>query len=616
MARTTPKPKKQRCYIYTRVSTQMQVEGFSLDAQRNRLLEEAEHKHMEVAGEFSDEGKSGKNVTGRPQFQAMMRRIKSGNPDGVTYVYVFKLSRFGRNAADVLNCMQDLRDYNVNLLCVEDGLDSSTATGRIMVTILAAVAEMERENIQDQAAAGMEQKAREGLWGGGQAPFGYKLDSSGEGRLLVDEDEAPIVRLIYDRYVNTTAGYSGVAKWLNRNGYRRKPRQNGRLGTFTADIVKNILDNPAYAGKIVHRRFTMENIEGTRGETRHVKHDKFQVFDGQHEALVSQETWDAARAKREATAGKPLEHYGPKYVHVLSGLIKCPGCGSSMYGFMNRRKRKDGAGYTELPYYICKHARGTTGTDCPSKLRVREEILDAQVYEVVRQAIENTRFIEDMAEAIGKPDDLDRLSAELEALQADQRAAERKKARLLDKIMELDPDDGQYDAMYGDLQGLLRKQNEIVSELDAKVGDAAARVASAKADATTPEQIIAACRAVMDKIGELGSEEARGLMRRFVDSVAIYPAPLPSGQIVRSIKFRFPVTLDGSTFSDVFDYDEDNEAGGDGPEPPTDGGNPSVSGPAPDGGGEATEPGISRGDDEEQHANACTPNPKTGLPVS
>ena len=91
MARTTPppKPKKQRCYLYTRVSTQMQVEGYSLDAQRDRLLKEAAHRGMEVAGEFSDEGKSGKNVTGRPQFQAMMRRIKSGNPDGVPYVYVF-----------------------------------------------------------------------------------------------------------------------------------------------------------------------------------------------------------------------------------------------------------------------------------------------------------------------------------------------------------------------------------------------------------------------------------------------------------------------------------------------------------------------------------------------
>lgn len=87
--------KKKRCYIYTRVSTQMQVDGYSLDAQRDRLMKEANHREMTVAAEFSDEGKSGKNAIGRPRFTEMMNRIQNGNPDNVDYVLVFKLSRFG-----------------------------------------------------------------------------------------------------------------------------------------------------------------------------------------------------------------------------------------------------------------------------------------------------------------------------------------------------------------------------------------------------------------------------------------------------------------------------------------------------------------------------------------
>ena len=168
--------KKLRCYLYTRVSTQMQVDGYSLDAQQDRLTKEAAHRSMQVVATFSDEGKSGKNTTGRPQFQAMMQRIQNGNEDHVDYVLVFKLSRFGRNAADVLNNLQIMQDFGVNLICVEDGIDSASAAGKILFPVLAGVAELERENIQAQTMAGRWQKAREGGWNGGQAPYGYRIE--------------------------------------------------------------------------------------------------------------------------------------------------------------------------------------------------------------------------------------------------------------------------------------------------------------------------------------------------------------------------------------------------------------------------------------------------------
>lgn len=81
----------------------MQVDGYSLDAQRERLKREAAHRDMLVVGEFSDEGKSGKNISGRLEFTEMMRRIENDNTDNIDYVLVFKLSRFGRNADDVLH---------------------------------------------------------------------------------------------------------------------------------------------------------------------------------------------------------------------------------------------------------------------------------------------------------------------------------------------------------------------------------------------------------------------------------------------------------------------------------------------------------------------------------
>lgn len=110
--------KRTNCYIYIRVSTSMQVDGYSLDAQREKLRGYAAYQEMTVVGEYSDEGFSGKNIQGRMEFRRMLEDIQT-QKDSVDYVLVFKLSRFGRNAADVLNSLQLMQDYGVNLICVE-----------------------------------------------------------------------------------------------------------------------------------------------------------------------------------------------------------------------------------------------------------------------------------------------------------------------------------------------------------------------------------------------------------------------------------------------------------------------------------------------------------------
>lgn len=196
----------------------MEVDGYSLDAQKDKLKKYAEFQDMIVVGEYSDEGKSGKNIEGRPQFLQMLKDIESGK-DKVEFVLVFKLSRFGRNAADVLTSLQRMQDFGVNLICMEDGIDSSKDSGKLMISVLSAVAEIERENILVQTMEGRRQKAREGKWNGGFAPYGYKLAN---GELLIAEDEAEVIRIIYDKYVNTTMGASAVSNYLNEHGYKKK----------------------------------------------------------------------------------------------------------------------------------------------------------------------------------------------------------------------------------------------------------------------------------------------------------------------------------------------------------------------------------------------------------
>ena len=230
---------KTKVYTYTRVSTAMQIDGYSLDAQKARMKAYADFNDYQIVGEYEDAGKSGKSIEGRASFCKMMDDIKSGK-DGVAYVLVFKLSRFGRNAADVLSTLQVMQDFGVNLICVEDGIDSSKDAGKLMISVLSAVAEIERENIRVQTMEGRIQKAREGRWNGGFAPYGYRLV---DGVLQINEDEAPAIRTIFEQYVNTDTGANGLSKYLETHGFQKLARQNGTSPLFSATLIRAILKN-------------------------------------------------------------------------------------------------------------------------------------------------------------------------------------------------------------------------------------------------------------------------------------------------------------------------------------------------------------------------------------
>lgn len=253
--------KRKKCYIYMRVSTAMQVDGYSLEAQKDRLTKFAEFQKMDVVREYCDAGKSGKNITGRPEFSQMLRDIADGR-DGVDYILVFKLSRFGRNAADVLNSLQYIQDFGVNLICVEDGIDSSKDSGKLTITILSAVAEIERENILVQTMEGRKQKAREGKWNGGLAPFGYRLDSK-TSTLVVEPEEAEVVKIIYEKFVHDGMGADSICSYLNQRGYAKQKNREFELNYFARGLIMRVLDNPVYIGKITYGKSTTERVKGT-----------------------------------------------------------------------------------------------------------------------------------------------------------------------------------------------------------------------------------------------------------------------------------------------------------------------------------------------------------------
>lgn len=537
----------KKCYIYTRVSTTMQVEGYSLDAQKEKLTKYAEFQEMKIVGEYEDAGASGKNIEGRPNFLRMLADIES-QKDRIDFVLVFKLSRFGRNAADVLNSLQLMQDYGVNLICVEDGIDSSKDSGKLVISVLSAVAEIERENILVQTMEGRKQKAREGKWNGGFAPYGYALVN---GELEVAEDEAEAIRVIFDKFIKTNMGINAIAAYLNNNGFKKKKRQNNTIDGFSATFVKGVLDNPVYCGKLAYGRRKTEKIQGERNQYHIVKQKEFPVYQGIHEAIVSEEVWQAAQAKRKITGFKYEKRYSLDHANILSGILVCPLCGAGMYGNVNRKRKKDGTLYKDYFYYTCKHRRRADGHTCDYKKQWGQEKIDKAVAEVISKLVQNPKFEQAIKEKINAKIDTDELENELQVLQKQHRQLTVSIERLGLQIDSLDVSDRLYNRKYEDMQGRLNRLYEEVEDVEYRIEEVTTRIENVRQNKVTSDNIyrfLIMFDKLYDKFTDLEKKEFIG---SFVERVEIYPEEQADGRILKSLKFRFPVYFDGVEVQEV-----------------------------------------------------------------
>lgn len=456
---------KKKCYIYTRVSTAAQTEGYSLEAQQERLRQYAEYKDLEIAGEYCDAGKSGKSILGRPAFMEMMDDIASGK-DQISYVLVFKLSRFGRNAADVLKSIQTLLDYDVDLVCVEDSIDSSTQGGRLTLAILSAVAEIERENIRVQFMAGRLQKMMEGGWAGGPAPFGYRNKN---GKLTVEPGEAESVRLIYAKYLEPDMKLATVVRWLNDHGYRRISR--GSPCPYNRDFAARVLDNPFYCGKIVYYRRT------NRGMDEQNQRKEITVR-GKQEAIIPEEMWDRVQEKRKQMAVH-YEKDEPDRISMLSGLVKCPLCGAGMVMQKNKRINKNRGGYYKpIYYYACRNYRKSEGRRCSFKHTYNQSKLDGAVLEILGQLTRTEEFRNAFAAAIGDQSSEASFEGQLKDLRRRLHSQEHLKYKLGQELDRLDVLADGYDEAYDAIQERIDTAYDRIERLETEIGQVRRKLAA------------------------------------------------------------------------------------------------------------------------------------------
>ena len=496
-------------------------------------------------GTYEDAGKSGKSIEGRPEFKRMLNDIKNGL--GVDYVVVYKLSRFGRNAADILNSLELIQSYGVELICVEEGIDSSQTSGKLLISILSAVAEIERENILEQTMNGRKEKARQGKWNGGPPPFGYQLVNN---ELVIDEEEAEIVHLIYDRFVNTKAGYGGIAKYLNLQGFKKRPHQRHSIEDWSGYFIKIILDNPVYCGKIAFGRRTKEKVKGTKAEYRRVETDDYILSDGKHNGIVSEEMWNKAREKRIATGVKWECKQGRERSHLLTGRLRCPKCGSIMYCNRHEWTNRDGT-YKDVYYYYCGHSGGKRGKICDYKAKLRKTDIEPLVIEAIKLLVANETFAKEVQRRISQEIDTTQIDTEIANYEKKLKEVIANKTRLEHEIDTMPMEATHRERKIADMTKRLDSLYDTISEIESCLADANLRKESIEKERVTVENIYEMLKTFGAFYDIMTEEERRDMVSYLIKEVQIYPNDEEAKIPLKSIEFNFPVYVNNEEVNKV-----------------------------------------------------------------
>ena len=318
-------------YGYVRVSTDKQEE-LSPDSQA-KLLKDFAHKNGIIISKiFYELGVSGRKAEKRPEFQKMIAMAKSSDHP-VDAILVWKFSRFARNQEESIVYKSLLKKkHNVDVISVSEPLVDGPF-GSLIERIIEWMDEYYSVRLSGEVTRGMTEKAKRG---GYQArpPLGYRIAERGKPPVIVEE-EAEIIRIIFQKYALEGIGMFDIARYLNLCGFKTSHGKE-----FERRSVEYILENPTYCGMIRWNR--------TVNETNEIRpKDEWIIADGQQPAIISKELFDRAAARRNMEYKPRGSRPSSTYRHWLSGLVKCPVCGRTMIA------KKIVNGKRTYCYFVC-----------------------------------------------------------------------------------------------------------------------------------------------------------------------------------------------------------------------------------------------------------------------
>ncbi len=359
-----------RAFAYLRVSSEGQVrtdysdDGLSINAQREGAEEKAVQLETEIVHEFSDPGRSAYvDLHKRTGFLEMLDELKRRNKHASTrveYVIVWALNRWARNQRDHWQTRELVREAGAKLVSITEPLiGDDSAAAFFYESMIATQNQFQSMQTSENVKRGLHQKASVGGTYG-PAPLGYlnSVDELPDGRrvaiVTIDPDRGPLITCAFQLYASGEYSIAQLAAELEHLGLRSRPttkRVPKKLGTT---VVQRLLRNRYYVGKVVYRR-------GTQDE---------QVFDGRHEPLIDQDTFDRVQTlldEKRVAGERPRVRQ-----HYLRGSVYCGECGNRLtFGISTGR---NGGKY---PYFFCSGR--INGTACTQRANIRPELIETAI---------------------------------------------------------------------------------------------------------------------------------------------------------------------------------------------------------------------------------------------
>ncbi len=331
---------KEKVTYYARVSTENDEQEDSYERQREHFEEKimANPKWEYVPG-YADWGVTGTKAEARKNFMRMIEDCRAGK---INRILVKSISRFARNTVDTLMYIRELREMGISVFFETQNIDTMSASGDVLITILAAMAEQESRTMSTNIKWAYQKRFKDGQVLINPATLGYKKDGD---EYEIVEEEAEIIRMVFRNYL---AGDSvrQIADALNAEGYMTR-KGNG----FKPNSILNILANEKYTGNAILGKTFKPDVLSKHRVKNEGQAPSYYV-ENSHPAIISQELFDMVQAEKErrknlrSTAKTGRGKYSRKY--VLSGLLVCTNCGAKF-----RRNGRTVASGEFIPTWVC-----------------------------------------------------------------------------------------------------------------------------------------------------------------------------------------------------------------------------------------------------------------------
>jgi site-specific DNA recombinase len=480
-----------RCALYTRKSTEEGLEQAfnSLDAQRESceaFVASQRHEGWTCLPERYDDGGFTGGNTDRPALQRLLADIEAGKVDAVV---VYKVDRLSRSLLDFAAMMQVFETHRVSFVSVTQQFNTATSMGRLVLNVLLSFAQFEREIISERTRDKIAATRRKGKWAGGHPILGYDIDPKGY-RLVINEDEAAMVRAIFDLYLQHEALLPVVQElerrgWVNKRWVNRAGKECGG-GIFTKTNLHRLLTNIAYAGKVRY---------------------KDEVHDGEHPALIDAAVWERVQAllrRNGRSGGAPVRN---QFGALLRGLIHCGSCGRAMTPAHSTK------GDRRYRYYTCTTAQKRGWHACPTKSIPAGEV-EQFVIDQVRCIGSDPALLQQTLAQAREQDE-----ARVAELETEQRALTRDQSRwdaeLRKLALHLGPDDAA-DPVIGRLADLQERLAQVENRA-AGVREQIAAIRKERIDETEATEALQAFHPVWETLTPRDQARVIGLLVERID---------------------------------------------------------------------------------------------------